>query len=161
MAAPPRALNNVHDNYPDNDKIKEVFIQAENKNYPGYGDRHVVLWWCNSDDTDDSADLITQVIQLTGQAGNYSYYAPVVKLRSIGSTQRHLQISLGKFTRAQRDKILDLAKSVQFHKKSTVNGCRVWTRDLLGLMVNHGLIMKAKFEHIDAEVPLVKRKEEA
>jgi hypothetical protein len=161
MAAPPKALNNVHDKYPDNDKLKEAFIQAEGKSYPGYGDRHVVLWWTNSNDANDGSGVITQVIQLTGQAGNYNYYAPVVKQCPLTSIQQHLQISLGNFTREQRDKILDLAKSVQFYKKSTVNGCRVWTRDLLESMVNHGLTTKAKFESIDAEIPLVKRKEEA
>ncbi|EKM77847.1 hypothetical protein AGABI1DRAFT_130120 [Agaricus bisporus var. burnettii JB137-S8] len=161
MAAPPKAMNNIHDKYPDNDKMKHVFIQADNKAYPGYGDRHVLLWWSNSNDEDNDSNFVTQVIQLTGQAGNYNYYAPVVKPRSPTSTARHLQIDLGNFTREERDKILDLAKRVQFNKKSTVNGCRVWTRDLLESMVNQGLITKAKFESIDAEIPLMKRKEEA
>ena len=61
--------------------------------------------------------------------------------------------SLGEFSRAQRDEILDLARQVVFLKMSTTNGCRVWTRDLLMAMVQANLISQATFDEIDAGVP--------
>jgi hypothetical protein len=57
--------------------------------------------------------------------------------------------SLGEFSRAQRDEILDLAGQVVFSKTSTTNGYRVWTRDLLEAMVQARLIPRAKFDEID------------
>jgi hypothetical protein len=158
MALPPKFMNSVYATFPDDDSVKEVFLQAAGLTYSGLGDRHVLLQWVNSAETDTKA---TQMVQLTGQSGNYSYYAPVVKLRSEQSMVNNQHFSLGQLSRAQRDEILDLASQVVFQKTSTTNGCRVWTRDLLEAMVQADLISQATFDEIDAGVPLVERVDDA
>ncbi|KAF9512263.1 hypothetical protein BS47DRAFT_1088570 [Hydnum rufescens UP504] len=159
MAAVNRFFGDVYPQHPDDNTVKEVRLQAAGMSYPGYGDRHVLLEWTNR--VDDKGQIVTQILQLTGQSGNYSYYAPVAKYRSASSRERNAFYSLGSFTRVQRDQILMLAKSVQFSKSSTTNGCRVWTRDLLEAMVEAKLISVAKFKEFDEGVPLVKRVAEA
>jgi hypothetical protein len=159
MSAPPRFINNVYGVYPDDERVKDVFLQAAGQTYSGIGDRHVLLWWSNGIAGD--GENVTQVVQLTGQAGNYSYYAPVAKVRSQNSTANNSQMLLGKFTRVQRDQLLNLAKNIKFEKQSTVNGCRVWTRDLLGAMVGAGLMSQEVFADVGTKVPLVARKAEA
>jgi hypothetical protein len=154
MALPPRFLNSVYDTYPDDDSAKEVILHALGLTYSGVGDRHVLIQWNNAT---TEVGLVTQMVQLTGQSGNYSYYVPVAKLRSAQTLLNNQLFSLGEFSRAQRDKILDLARQVVFSKTSTTNGCRVWTRDLLVAMVQAHLISQVKFNEIDAGVPLVKR----
>jgi hypothetical protein len=144
----------VYDTYPDHDSLKEVILHALGLTYSGMGDRHVVLQWINAE-TDEG--LVTQMVQLTGQPGNYTYYAPVVRLCSLTTMQTNQVFSLGEFSRAQRDKFLDLARQVVFSKTSTTNGCRVWTRDLLVVMVKNSLVSQAKFNEVDAGVPLVRR----
>lgn len=164
MSLPPRFLNSVYDTYPDDDTVKEVTLYAQGLTYSGVGDRHVLLQWINTaaeSATGSETDIVTQIVQLTGQSGNYSYYAPVAKFRSLRSMVGNQTFSLGTFSRAQRDEILNLARHVVFSKSSTTNGCRVWTRDLLEAMVQARLISQAKFNEIDAGVPLVKRVAEA
>lgn len=151
MAAPPCQMQSVYDSFPDDDSTKEVYFQAAGLTYSEISDRHVLLRWLNDELTEDVP--ITQVVQLTGQPGNYNYYAPVV-VRSREPRTANLQITLGRFSRAQRDQILQLAMDVKFEKKFTVNSCRIWTRDLLEAMVGRGLISGDLFTDIDGEVPL-------
>jgi hypothetical protein len=147
-------MNSVYDKYPDDDNTKEIYLQAARLTYAGVGDRHVLLWWLNGVD-------VIQIIQLTGQPGNYGYYAPVAQQYSVESAvAANLQIFLGEFTRAQREQIMELARKVKFERKSVVNSCRTWTRDLLEAMVEEGLISQAMFEDVDEKVPLLHRKPE-
>jgi hypothetical protein len=136
--------------------VKEVILLAHGLTYSGVGDRHVLLQW-NNTPTTGNIGFVSQIVQLTGQSGNYSYYAPVAQLGSAETMVNNLLFSLGEFSRAQRDEILDLARQVVFSKTSTTNGCRVWTRDLLVAMVQAQLISQTKFDEIDVGVPLVKR----
>ncbi|KIK47579.1 hypothetical protein CY34DRAFT_208777, partial [Suillus luteus UH-Slu-Lm8-n1] len=55
------------------DDIKEVLLHVTG--FETHFDRLVLLQWLNS--TKDDAP-VTQIVQLTGQAGNYDHYAPVV-----------------------------------------------------------------------------------
>jgi hypothetical protein len=163
MTAPPRFLNSVYEAHPDDDSTKGVHLQAAGLTYGGVtGDRHVLLWWSNgrSPENGDSDLHVAQIIQLTGQAGGYSYYTPVAQARPPEAITANLQLSLGEFSRAQRDQILYLAKEIKFEKGSTTNGCQAWTRDLLEAMVEAGLIDQARLEYVDARVPLVKRRAE-
>ncbi|KAF8189411.1 hypothetical protein BJ912DRAFT_903566 [Pholiota molesta] len=162
MAAPPRFLESVYDTYPDDQSTKQVFIQAANLSYSGLGDRHVLVWWSNGvDATSDTLMLVRQVIQLTGQPGNYSYFYPVAISHSPEVINENLQASLGEFTRDQRDQIIILSKAIAFEKKSIANTCRVWTRDLLAAMVTAGLLSQERFHEIDTAIPLVRRRPEA
>jgi hypothetical protein len=154
MALPPRFLNRVYDTYPDDDSVKEVALHAQGITYNGLGSRHVLLQWNNA--TTEMGPVM-QILQLTGQPGNYSYYVPVAQVCSEEFMTNNQLFSLGKFSRAQRDEILDLARQVVFSKTSITNGCRVWTRDLLAMMVQVQLISQAKFNEIDTGVPLVRR----
>jgi len=85
MTAPPRFLGNVYDAHSDNDIDNEVFLQVAGLSY---SDRHVLIWRLNAS-TSDSTSLAAQVIQLSGQAGNYSYYAPVVLSTAV--THTHIE----------------------------------------------------------------------
>jgi len=155
MSAPPRFLGSVHTEYPDDDSVKDVTIHAAGKEISS--DRHVLLQWLNG--TKDDVP-VTQVVQLTGQAGNYNYYAPVVRMRSADTNIRNQVIPVGMFSRAQRDQILHLASQVEFRKTSTVNNCRVWLRELLQTMADNKLITQAKFEEIIKVDPLQIRQQE-
>jgi hypothetical protein len=162
MTTPPRFLESVYNAYPDDESTKEVFIQAANLSYSGTGDRHVLIWWSNGvDATSEAPTPVRQVIQLTGQAGNYSYFYPVANSHSPDVINDNFQASLGEFTRNQRDQIITLAKDTAFEKTSTVNGCRVWTRNLLNAMYTEGLLSQERFHEIDKTIPLVQRRAEA
>lgn len=162
MTTPPRFLESVYNTYPDDQSTKEVFIQAANLSYSGAGDRHVLIWWSNGGDkTSDTPTPVRQVIQLTGQAGNYSYFYPVANSHPPALIQNNFQAFLGEFSRDQHDQIITLSKGIAFEKTSIVNGCRVWTRDLLNAMVNAGLLSQERFHEIDRTIPLVRRRAEA
>ena len=49
----------VYDEYADNSRDKEVFLQAANLTYSGVGDRHVLIGWSNSDDA--SGEVVPQL----------------------------------------------------------------------------------------------------
>ncbi|KAL4242402.1 hypothetical protein ABKN59_012085 [Abortiporus biennis] len=150
---PPKAMGSIHDKYPDDSADKDFYLQANGFSYPGYGDRHVLLWWLNGNNTDTSEPII-QIIQITGQAGNYHYYYPVVQQSSEASRLENEQFLLGTYTRSQRDRILELCEEIGFSKKSLVNGCRVWTRDLFVKMVEEGLLSIELYNEVDKNVPL-------
>ncbi|KAG5636464.1 hypothetical protein H0H81_007944 [Sphagnurus paluster] len=163
MAAPPRFMNSVYADFPDDDSTKTVYLQAPGLTYSGIGDRHVIVWWSNGCTAEAR---VTQVVQLTGQSGNYSYYTPVAHAQSSSSSEEqseetNTQISLGRFKRAQRDRLLEVAQAVVYRKDSVVNGCSVWTRDLLQAAVGAGLLAQAKFDEADTQVPLEERRAEA
>ena len=117
MATPPLFLVSVYDAYSDNNIDKEVFLQAAGLSYNNH---HVLIWWSNASTSDPTSLAAAQVIQLTGQAGNYSYYAPVTLSTTVTHTQ-NLQISLELFARAERDQILELA-GTRFVRSSVING---------------------------------------
>lgn len=150
--APPRYLQSRHEEFPDDDSIKRVFLQAEDRQYSGIGDRHVLIWWSNETDAGAADTVAVQMVQLTGGIGGFAYYAPVVKKHN---SERHEQFFLGDFSRAQRDQTLELAAAVEFNGKSHKNSCRAWTRDLL--VVAAGVLTPELFDEIDQGVPLVKR----
>ena len=77
MALPPRFLNSVYDVHPDDDSMKEVTLHAKGLTYSGMGDRHVLLQWNNAT---TEIGPVMQIIQLTGQSGNYSYYVSCASL---------------------------------------------------------------------------------
>ncbi|KZT01454.1 uncharacterized protein LAESUDRAFT_707385 [Laetiporus sulphureus 93-53] len=149
------ARHGLANEYPDDDSTKEVVLQADGLQHAGTGDRHVLMRWLNKMDGDGAH--ITQIVQLTGGPGNYNFFTPVVKKQSENSRNSNTFYSLGQYTRVQRDQIITLAKAVQYDKRSRVNSCRTWTRDLLEAMVKAGLLSQTKFEEIDTGVPLRKR----
>ncbi|PCH39455.1 hypothetical protein WOLCODRAFT_21486 [Wolfiporia cocos MD-104 SS10] len=157
--APNRFMQSVHTEFPDNSDMKIVSLYAQGHSYPGYGDRHVLLQWDNG--IDQSGSTVTQIVQLSGQVGSYAFYHPVVKRRSKRAYKENVYYELGAFPRVQRDLIVELATKVEFSATSVVNGCRAWTRDLLQAMVQAGLISQWRFEELEEEIPLVKRRPEA
>jgi len=153
-----RALNPFGDKYPDDDSIKEVVLEADGLVVVNPDDRHVLLRWTNGVEDENH---YTQIIHLTGGPGNYGFYIPQVKVHSEQSLQANTTYELGRYTRAQRDQTIALAKAVHFSKGSRVNSCRTWMRDLLEAMVGANLLSKAEFDKIDTDVPLKKRVAEA
>ena len=154
-----RILNPYGDQFPDDNIVKEIHLQGDGKKRPSpKEDRHVLLCWANSTagEGNDEA-LYTQVIHLTGGPVTYAFYTPQVKLQPRSARDKNTLYSLCRFTRVQRDRILVLAGAVKYERHSWVNGCRVWTRDLLDAMLSHGLLQEDVFDFVDADVPLKKR----
>lgn len=155
-----RIPTDVYDQFPDDDSDKIVMFQADDlgfgSDYTGsLTDRHVLFYWSNGVDSQGVA--VSQLIQLTGNPGNYAYYSPVARKRSPSTFTNNQQLELGTYTRVQRDKILQLASETKFYRKSVTNSCRTWTRDLLESMVNNGLLTQSTFDYLDQNVPLRKR----
>jgi len=151
------AVNPFGDKYPDDDKTKDIVLQADgDMKTSNPDDRHVLLRWLNGQDK-ETGTRYTQIIHLTGQAGNYQFYPEQVKMQSEESLKKNEFHKLGSYNRAQRDQIVALAKAVEFNPKSRVNNCQTWMRDLLLAMVNDKLLPSETFEEVDKEVPLKKR----
>ncbi|KAF9070822.1 hypothetical protein BDP27DRAFT_1323058 [Rhodocollybia butyracea] len=144
---------NYYAHAPDDDSEKEVYLQAHGHNFDGR-ERHVVIHWFNGKLADSP---VTQIIQLSGIPGKFVYESLVAKLRNPATMDSHKQYFLGSFTRAERQLLLQLADNVEYDKRSVVNGCRAWMRNLLLAMVKENLISEETFETIEEEVPLPKR----
>ena len=162
MAAIPArrlAINPYGDKYPDDNSTKEVELQADGLVTAYTGDRHVLLRWTNG--TDAEGRVYVQIIHLSGGPGNYNFHTPQVKVHSEASRGANACYPLGQYTRAQRDQIIALAKAGDFDRRSRVNNCRTWMRDLLEAMVGANILSKAESDKIDVDVPLIKRVAEA
>ena len=155
IAARRLAINPYGDRHPDDDSTKEVEFQADGLVVLNPDDRHVLLRWTNG--TDAEGRVYTQIVHLSGGPGNYNFHTPQVRIHSEASRGANTCYPLGKYTRAQRDQIVALAKAVNFDKRSRVNNCQVWIRDLLEAMVGANLLSKAEFDKIDVSVPLIER----
>ncbi|KAI3615626.1 hypothetical protein WG66_011822 [Moniliophthora roreri] len=112
--------------------------------------------WSNGQLANDGLKTsVTQVVQLTGGPGSYHYFAPVCKIRNIQSLESdNTRWCIGDFSRAQRDRLLQLAAKINFLKTSIVNDCQVWLRELLEAMKDEGLLDEGLFEQIDKAVHL-------
>lgn len=154
---------NIYTYFPDNMRSKEVFIEATGLSYAGYGGRHAMILWNNGDYREANGDTspVYQLVQLS-QRNDSSYYFTSFesRRRSVNSAHLNYRVSLGFFTRAQRDRIIELAGQVRFHPYSRVNGCRAWLRDLLVLMVQERMVFTDTFDDLDKDVPLVLRQRE-
>ena len=150
------AVNPYGDRYPDDNSTKEVELQADGLVTAYTGDRHVLLRWINGADAEQRV-YYAQIIHLSGGPGNYNFHTPQVKIHSEASRGADTCYPLGQYTRAQRDQIVLLAKAVGFERRSRVNNCRTWMRDLLEAMVGANLLSNSEFDKIDADVPLIKR----
>ncbi|KIM59798.1 hypothetical protein SCLCIDRAFT_981548 [Scleroderma citrinum Foug A] len=87
--------------------------------------------------SDEEGNLCTQIIHLFGGPGNYHFHTPQDACQAIaraGHTPRSRRLHQG--TTQQN---YNTCQGIQFNKKSHVNNCQTWTRDLLGAMVNDGL----------------------
>ena len=154
-----RILNPYGDKFPDDDSEKEIRLEAVGKKRAGPNDdRHVCLFWTNGvvGEGHDEAQCV-QVLHLTGGPGAYAFYTRQTRLQDPATQEQDTFYVLGRYTRAQREQILELAGRVSYDRHSWVNGCRVWMRDLLEAMVDAGLLQKPTFEYLDSEIPLKKR----
>ncbi|KAH9855222.1 hypothetical protein C2E23DRAFT_611986 [Lenzites betulinus] len=162
MAVRPNArtlvINPLGHIHPDDDSTKSVFLQADGKTTATTGDRHVLLCWINYQDEEKT---VTQILQLSGGPGNYSFHNPVVKYQSQQSYETNTFYTLGDYTRAQRDRIVEIARGLDFNMKTRVNSCRTWTRQLFVAMMAEGLLSQEIFDKIDKDVPLRKPEAEA
>lgn len=151
-------MKDEYGEFPDNDLTKVVELMAAGHTHDGYSDRHVSIQWTNGD---ACGQAVTQIVQLTGQAGNYAYYAPFAERSLPALREKDTIFTLGQYTHAERDRILVLANTAAFEPKSVVNSCRTWTRDILNAIVAESLLSQEKFDEMDTGVPLLKRKPEA
>ena len=150
---------NAYKYFPDDQSTKRIVLQAAGLKYEG-GGRHVLLTWANGIDVTSTGATryARQIIQITQDAQGYHYDdQPVVKFQSIASQNNNEYFKLGEFTRAQRDRVLTIAKQTKFRQDSKVNGCRVWMGDVLQVMLNESLITQEDFDKVFVGVPLVKR----
>ncbi|ESK95592.1 hypothetical protein Moror_12666 [Moniliophthora roreri MCA 2997] len=136
--------------------VKKVYVQAQGWALDSFGERHVLIDWSNGQLANDGLKTsVTQVVQLTGGPGSYHYFAPVCKIRNIQSLESdNTRWCIGDFSRAQRDRLLQLAAKINFLKTSIVNDCQVWLRELLEAMKDEGLLDEGLFEQIDKAVHL-------
>jgi len=137
------AINPYGDAYPDDNSTKEVEVQADGLVAANPDDRHILLCWTNGADAEGRR--YTQIGHLSGGPGNYNFHTPQVKAYSEESQEMNTCYVLGQYTRAQRDQIIALAKAVKFDKKSYVNNCQTWMRDLLEVMVGTDLLSEVEF----------------
>ncbi|KAI0032368.1 hypothetical protein K488DRAFT_85911 [Vararia minispora EC-137] len=151
---------NVLHIFPDNDRPKDVFVQANGKT--SGASRHVSLFWVNRD---DGRLFIVQVLQLVGIPGKYHWEnaARMRSRRSAGTQEVNDIYALGMFSRVQRDRIISLASQVRFESASTVNNCQVWLRDLLEAMMRDPdvALPQSTFDELDRGISLLKRRPEA
>ncbi|KAG6811956.1 hypothetical protein H0H92_005120 [Tricholoma furcatifolium] len=76
MPMPPKFMGSIYPGCPDDDSLKNVYLEAYGKETASPGtDRHVLLWWRNSGSI-DADDLVRQIVQLTGGPGCYAFYSP-------------------------------------------------------------------------------------
>jgi hypothetical protein len=156
---PKPTMNNMstYNTYPDNDAVKEVFLQASGHETKSMETpRHVFLCWKNHEGTQaTTADIdYYQILQLEKRGNTYHYCFPLVKARTLASANHHQTWSLGYFTRGQREDILEMAEDVDFVKGSLTEGCRVWTAKLLRKMAGQTMISVGLLAKIREEVPL-------
>ncbi|TFK99012.1 hypothetical protein BDV98DRAFT_606489 [Pterulicium gracile] len=150
---PPRFMPNLYTQHPNDNSDKSVQVQAfRTSAQEDFSNRHVLLQWTNarigSGPDDDDTCKVIQMIQPTGGVGQFG---------TQDNDQATNSGTWGVFSRKQRDRILELAARVEFNKRSRVNSCRAWTRDLLVAMVEAGLVDPKVFEVVDGGVPLKKR----
>ena len=75
--------------YPDDDSIKPVFLQADGKTTVAEGeDRHVLLYWENGSGPDGDLHYI-QILQLSGGPGNYNFYPDMMITQSESDRARN------------------------------------------------------------------------
>ncbi|KAA1470929.1 hypothetical protein DENSPDRAFT_80744 [Dentipellis sp. KUC8613] len=148
---------NVVSVYPDNQDTKEVFLQAAGTHYSG-SERHVLLYWTNYI---KKPMIVAHITQLLGIPGAY-HWENAATLQDYDTFLHHDTYSLGEYSRAQRDRIIELAEHLDFVPTSTVNSCRTWMRDLLDAMVKDPDVALDPdiFSMIDEEVPLLVRRPE-
>jgi len=93
----------VYNKFPDDSSDKEIFFQVfgsvPEPLPPAPLLRHVALYWKNG--VTPQKELVTQLIHLTGY---WAHYSPMV----IPYSDKKFNFSLGSYTRAQRDTILQL-----------------------------------------------------
>ncbi|KAF7793932.1 hypothetical protein EIP86_005054 [Pleurotus ostreatoroseus] len=151
-------LNPLGGVYPDDATVKQVYLQADGKINATLSDRHVLLGWVNHIEQDETSGVmtVTQIVQLSGGPGNYAFHTPTVKQQSASFHERNTFYPLGNFTRAQRDRIIEIARGLNFNMKTRVNSCRTWTYMLCVAMIAEGLLSQETFDYIDKDVPLRK-----
>ncbi|RDB24365.1 hypothetical protein Hypma_008395 [Hypsizygus marmoreus] len=126
--------------------------------------KHSIDVLTGTEGDEDAQAPVIQIIQLTGQPGSYAFYHPVAlssrpQNLSIQETQNQI-FPLGYLTRAERNQFVEIAKAVKYDRRSVVNGCRVWTRDLLLDAARLGLLDEGTVKAVIEGVPLPVRREE-
>ncbi|KIJ96471.1 hypothetical protein K443DRAFT_10620 [Laccaria amethystina LaAM-08-1] len=143
--------------HPDNDDLKEVYLQASGHEMVD-NVRHVLIAWSNGAYI---STPVRQIIQLRQDANGYHYDPQLVaELYTAAMAQNNDVFTLGTLSCVQRDRVLELARGVHYEQRSRVNGCRVWIRDLLQEMLKEEIVSQEIFDHVDCDVPLARRRPE-
>ncbi|KZV77288.1 hypothetical protein PENSPDRAFT_621678 [Peniophora sp. CONT] len=142
----------------DNMDDKVVYLQSAGRDadYRG-GERHAFLFWDMSKPNMPGLE-VQRMVHLTGAYGDWAMAIETKRRRPDYKVKNEVR-ALGMFTRAQRDRILMHARTVDFEPRSRVNSCRTWLRDLLKLLVGDAYLpfTRAQFDVLDAAVPLLRR----
>ena len=158
----PILFNPLNDAYPDDDTDKPVYLQADGQMTAATdADRHVLLRWVNHIERDEATGTIayiTQIVQLSGGPGNYAFKTPTIERQSARDWERNKSYPLGILKRPQRDRIIEIARGLNFNMKTRDDSCRTWTRLLFVAMLAEGLLDQETFDLIDKDVPLKKPK---
>jgi len=168
MSVPPLKEGRSEWNEPfaDADGSKDVFLLAAGTQDPGLFDhsRQVAVAWVNGAlplQPTTSPTLVYQLVQLEKDLHTgYHFTDPYIKPCDPEMMANSLTIPLGNFTLVERDRIIELATEIPYVRSSRVNGCRVWTRDVLLRMVGDGMISWEIYHDACARVPLQRREPE-
>ena len=141
-------LEQLYQKYPDNLESKEVYVYIDSRSFGR--ERHVFIGWINHQDL---GRLIVQQLHLTGDPGNYAFFPYYASILSNNSLSFEQNLSLGSFSRGQRDIMIDLSKSVSFDRKSIRENCQDWLKALLNLFHQNNLIESSIIEQINFRLP--------
>lgn len=140
---------------------KVVYIQSAGRDADFHdGERHLLIFWDVSK-RDLPGFEVARIVHLTVGAHGVWELTIEAKRRYAEDWDGNEIWPLGRFTRAQRDRLLTHAREAVFDPRSRVNPCRTWMRDLLKLMVNDEIdktLTRAQFDALDVSIPLRRRK---
>ena len=147
--------------YPDDESDKEVFFQATSPGTFASHLRAVLLYWVNMVFTD--GDEVWQVVRLDRRQSNltdvHKYVYPDMIVVDGCEREHHETISLGVFTRDQREAVLECADDVGYDERSPDQEeeevqCLRWMSELLERMVEERLVARSVVDAIRDAVPL-------
>jgi hypothetical protein len=140
--------------YPDDESDKEVFLQASSPGTFASHLRAVLLYWVNVVFSD--GEEVWQVVRLDRPEDSdvHKYVYPDMIVVDGCEREHHETISLGVFSRDQREEVLECADDVGYEERSGDGGqCVRWMGELLERMVEEGLVGRAVVDAIRDAVP--------
>ncbi|KAH0831281.1 hypothetical protein J3R83DRAFT_13916 [Lanmaoa asiatica] len=137
--------------YPDDESDKELFLQASGMIANHL--RAVLLYWVNMVFSD--GEEVWQVVRLDKRDNVHKYVYPDMIVVDENEREDNETISLGVFSRDQREAVLECADDVEYDERSDDEGqCLRWMDQLLEQMIGEELVERKVVDVIRNAVPL-------